>query len=143
MVALIFSAGLLTVNQLVFRDITLGALLFVVLSFLTFLPLMSIMGNWCSIRFSKRMKFGKRLNVSGVVGLLLIPMIVVLALPPLAATAAGYVAQSLLVEYATLGVLAALSMGFYLVILNTQAESLQRREIEILETVNDPGDGDE
>ena len=142
-VALIFSAGLLTVNQLVFRDITLGALLFVVLSFLTFVPLMSVMGNWLSVRFPKRMKFGKRLNVSGVVGLLLIPMIVVLALPPLAATAAGYVAQSLLIEYATLAVLAVLAIGFYLLLLKTQGESLRQRELEILEAVNDPGAGDE
>lgn len=138
-VALIFSAGLLTVNQLVFRDITLGALLFVVLSFLTFVPLMSVMGNWFSVRFPKRMKFGKRLNVSGVVGLLLIPMILVLALPPLAATAVGYVAQSLLIEYATLAVLAVLSIGFYLVTINAQGESLQQRELEIVEAVNDPG----
>ncbi len=78
-VALIFSAGLLVVNELVFHDLTPGALLFVVLSFLTFLPLMAVMGNWLSMRFPKRMKFGKRSNVAGVVGLLLIPMIVVLA----------------------------------------------------------------
>jgi hypothetical protein len=142
-VALIFSAGLLTVNELVFRDITLGALLFVVLSFLTFVPLMSVMGNWLSVRFPKRMKFGKRLNVSGVVGLLLIPMIVVLALPPLAATAVGYIAQSLLIEYATLAVLAVLAIGFYLLLLNGQGESLRQRELEILEAVNDPGAGDE
>jgi len=142
-VALIFSAGLLTMNELVFRDITLGALLFVVLSFLTFVPLMSVMGNWLSVRFPKRMKFGKRLNVSGVVGLLLIPMIVVLALPPLAATAAGYVAQSLLIEYATLAVLAVLAIGFYLLLLNGQGESLRQRELEILEAVNDQGAGDE
>lgn len=142
-VALIFSAGLLTVNQLVFRDITLGALLFAVLSFFTFVPLMSVMGNWLSVRFPKRMKFGKRLNVSGVVGLLLIPMVVVLALPPLAATAAGYVAQSLLIEYATLAVLAVLAIGFYLLLLNTQGESLRQRELEILEAVNDQGAGDE
>ena len=138
-VALIFSAGLLAVNELVFRDITAGALLFVALSFLTFAALMSVMGNWLSVRFPKRMKFGKRLNVSGVVGLLLIPMIFVLALSPLAATAAGYVAQSLLIEYVTLTVLAVLSIGFYLTIINAQGESLQQRELEILEAVNDPG----
>jgi hypothetical protein len=138
-VALIFSAGLLAVNELVFQDITAGALLFVVLSFVTFAALMSVMGNWFSVRFPKRMKFGKRLNVSGVVGLLLIPMIVVLALPPLTATAAGYVAQSLLIEYVTLAVLAVLSIGFYLMIINAQGESLQQRELEILEAVNDPG----
>jgi hypothetical protein len=142
-VALAFSVSLLTVNQLVFRDITLGALLFVMLSFLIFVPLMSVMGNWFSVRFPKRMKFGKRLNLSGVVGLLLIPMIIVLALPPLAATAAGYITQSLLIEYATLAVLAVLSIGFYLVTINAQGQSLQQRELEILEAVNDPGAGDE
>jgi hypothetical protein len=136
--ALVFSAGLLAVNELVFRDLTANALLFVGLSFLIFTPLMTVMGNWFSIRFPKRMKFGKRLNVSGVVGLLLIPMIVILALPPLAATAAGYVAQSLLIEYVTLAVLAALSIGFYLLMINAQGESLQRRELEILAAVNDP-----
>jgi hypothetical protein len=137
--ALVFSAGLLLVNELVFRDITLNAFLFVVLSFLVFASLMSVMGNSFSMRFPKRMKFGKRLNLSGVVGLLLIPMILLLALPPLAATAAGYVAQSLLVEYVTLAVLAVLSIGFYVMMINAQGESLQQRELEILEAVNDPG----
>lgn len=137
--ALIFSGGLLVVNELVFRDLTLGALVFVALCFFIFMPLMSLMGNWLSIRFPKRMKFGKRLNVSGVGGLLLIPMIFILMLPPLAATAAGYVAQSLLIEYVTLAVLAVLSTGFYLLMINAQGESLQRRELEILEAVNEPG----
>jgi heme exporter protein D len=142
-VALVFSAALLTVNELVFRDLTPRSLLFVVLSFFIFTALMSVMGNWLSIRFPKRMKFGKRLNVSGVAGLLLIPMIFVLALPPLAATAAGYVAQSLLIEYVTLAVLALLAIGLYLVTIDSQGESLQRRELEILEAVNEPGAGDE
>ncbi|MGH9933097.1 MAG: hypothetical protein ACREA9_28265 [Pyrinomonadaceae bacterium] len=137
--ALIFSGGLLLVNQLVFRDITLKALLFVALSFLIFAPLMSAMGNALSLRFPKRMKFGKRLNASGVVGLLMIPMVFALTLPPLAATAAGYIAQSLLVEYVTLAVLAALSISFYLLLMNSQGDSLQQRELEILEAVNDPG----
>jgi len=141
--ALVFCGGLLAVNELVFRDMTLGALLFIVLSFLIFAPLMSVLGNWLSVRFPKPMKFGKRLNLSGVVGLLLIPMIIILALPPLAATAAGFVAQSLLIEYATLAVLAVLSIGLYLVMISSQGESLQRRELEILEAVNDPGAGDE
>jgi hypothetical protein len=63
---------------------------------------------------------------------------VVLALPPLAATAAGYVAQSLLVEYATLALLAVFSIGFYLLTISAQGESLQKRELAILEAVNDP-----
>lgn len=138
-VALIFSSGLLLINQLVFRDLTLGTLLFAGLSFLIFAPMMSVMGNSFSIRFPKRMKFGKRLNLSGVVGLLLIPLVVVLALPPLAAAAAGFIAQSLLVEYVTLAVLAALSIGFYLLMITSQGELLQQRELELLEAVNDPG----
>jgi hypothetical protein len=138
--ALVFSVGLLIVNELVFRDLTTNALLFAALSFLTFLALMLIMGNYFSMRFPKRMKFGKRFNVAGVVGLLLIPMIIALMLPPLAATAAGYVAQSLLVEYATLGALVILTFGFYLLMVGSQGETLQRRELEILEAVNDPGD---
>jgi hypothetical protein len=142
-VALVFSAGLLVVNELVFRDLTPSALLFVVFSFFIFTPLMSVMGNWLSVRFPKRMKFGKRLNVSGVGGLLLIPMIFVLALPPLAATAAGFVAQSLLIEYVTLAVLVVLAFALYLVTIDSQGESLQRRELAILEAVNDQGAGDE
>jgi hypothetical protein len=137
-IALIFSAGLLGVNELVFGDITGGALLVAALSFLAFASLMSLMGNWFSIRFPKRLKFGKRLNVSGVVGLLLIPMVVILALVPLASAAAGYVAQSLLIEYVTLALLTLLSLGFYLTMIGAQGESLQQRELEILEAVNDP-----
>ncbi len=137
--ALIFSAGLLLANELVFRDISARAILFVVLSFLIFAPLMSLMGNALSLRFPRRMKFGKRLHASGVLGLLLIPMFLGLALPPLAATAAGYIAQSLLVEYVTLAILAALAIGFYLALISAQAGLLRRRELEILEAVNDPG----
>lgn len=139
--ALIFSGGYMLVNEIVFRDLSPSALLFVALNFVIFVPLISIAGNSLSLRFPKRMKFGKRLNSSGAVGLLMIPMFFVLALPPLAATAAGYVAQSLLIEYATLIVLAALSIGFYLLLISSQGELLQRRELEILEAVNDPGNG--
>jgi predicted permease len=138
-VALLFSAGLLVVNELVFRDISLNAILFTVISFFIFVPMMSVVGNSLSIRFPKRMKFGKRLNASGVAGLLMIPMVFALVLPPLAATAAGYVAQSLLVEYVTLAVLALVSLGFYMLLINSQGDSLQRRELQILEAVNDPG----
>lgn len=138
-VALVFSAGLLLVNELVFRDLTAGSLLFAALSFFTFVPLMSVIGNWFSVSFPKRMKFGKRLNVSGVVGLLLIPMMIVLALVPLAAAAAGYLAQSLFIEYVTLTILAVLSAGFYVIMIKAQGDSLQQRELEILEAVNDPG----
>jgi hypothetical protein len=138
-VALTFSVGVLAINHLVFRDLTLLGVLFAGLSFVIFASLTAVIGNWFSIRFPKRMKFGARMNVSGVVGVLLIPMIVLLALPPLASAGAGYIAQSLAIEYVTLGVLAGLSVVFYLLIIGAQGESLQKRELAILEAVTDPG----
>jgi hypothetical protein len=139
LIAFVFCSGLLLINEIVFGDLSVGVLLFAALSFVAFASLMSLMGNWFSVHFPKRMKFGKRLNVSGVVGLLMIPMIALLALVPLAATAAGYVAQSVLVEYVTLAVLAFLSLAFYLLLLTFQGEAVQKRELAIHEAVNDPG----
>ena len=134
-VALALSIALVAINHFLFRDVTREALLFGGLSFLTFAGMLSAMGNSLSMRFPKAMKFGKRSNVSGVTGVLLIPVIGVLMLPPLAAVAAGFVARSLLVEYVTLGFLAAVSLGFYWLLVGSQGETLQRRELEILEVV--------
>lgn len=140
LVALIFSTALLIINELVFHDLTPRAILFVALNFITFAALMCVIGNWLSISFPKRMKFGKRLNVSGVVGLLLIPMLILLSLPPLAATAAGYLTQSWYVEYATLTLFAGLAVFAYLLLIDEQGQALQRREVEILEAVREPTD---
>jgi hypothetical protein len=140
LMALIFSIALLLVNQIIFRDLTLRALLFATLNFIVFAAMMAIIGNGLSIRFPKRMKFGKRMNVSGATGLLLIPIMILLALPPLGATAAGFIAQSWLVEYATLALFAVLAVGAYLLLLGTQGEALQRREVEILEAIREPSD---
>jgi hypothetical protein len=139
-VALFFSAALLVINHLVFRDLTPRALVFVALCFITFAATMSIIGNSLSIRFPKRMKFGKRLNVSGVVGLLIIPLIVLLAIPPLAATSAGYFTQSRVIEYATLAMFATLAVCSYMLLIDLQGRALQRREVEILEAVREPTD---
>jgi ABC-2 type transport system permease protein len=139
-VALIFAVALLIINELVFHDLTPRSLLFVALSFIMFAAMMAVIGNWTSVRFPKRMMFGKRLNVSGVVGLLLIPLIVLLALPPFIATAAGYFSGSLLIEYVTLALFAALAVGSYLLLINAQGRALQRREVEILEAVREPTD---
>jgi hypothetical protein len=86
------------------------------------------------------MKFGKRMNVSGATGLLLIPIIIVLALPPLGATAAGFITQSWLVEYATLTLFAVFAVGAYFLVIGSQGEALQRREVEILETIREAPD---
>jgi hypothetical protein len=139
-IALVFATVLLIINAAIFRDLSAATLLFAGLSFVAFAAIMSIVGNWFSIRFPKRMQFGKRLNLSGVAGLLLIPLIMLLAVPPLTATAAGYLTHSIFVEYATLAAFAALSVGFYLLVIKTQGSSLERREIEILDAVREPTD---
>jgi hypothetical protein len=138
--AVVFATILLTLNTIVFRDLTPETLLFVVLSFVTFAAIMSTIGNWLSIRFPKRMVFGKRMNVSGVAGLLLIPIVIVLCIAPLAATLAGYVMRSLLIEYVALAALALIAIGIYALALNLQGRTLARREIDILEAVREPTD---
>jgi hypothetical protein len=97
---------------------------------------MSLTGNWFSIRFPKQMKFGKRLNVSGVAGLLLLPLLAVMAVPPLVAAAVGTLTKSLPIEYATLALFAALALGVYFPIIKMQGRSLARQERTILEVVS-------
>ena len=139
-IALIFSVALLILNAIVFRDSRSLDLLFVALSFVVFAAISATVGNWISIRFPKHMRFGKRLNVSGMAGILLIPLIILLALPPLIATLVGYFTQSMLNEYLTLLGLALLSVGLYFAIINFHGRQLERREIEILEAVREPID---
>ncbi|HEX2269650.1 MAG TPA: hypothetical protein VHH35_08950, partial [Pyrinomonadaceae bacterium] len=139
-VACIFAVVLLALNAIVFRDTSAGDLVFVMFSFVVFAAIMSIYGNWVSIRFPKRMKFGKRMNVSGVAGLLLIPMIVVLATPPFLAALVGYLTRNVYLSYATLALFALLGVGIYGIAINFQGRLLARREIEILETVREQSD---
>jgi len=80
------------------------------------------------------------LNVSGVAGLLFIPMVVVLSAPPVLATIVGLFTRSLLYEYAALFVFAVLAVGFYFLMLNFQGRALAKREIEILDAVREPAD---
>ncbi len=140
LVAVIFSVVLLTLNEIVFRDMRAGDVVFVILSFVVFAAIMSIYGNWVSIRFPKRMRFGKRMNVSGVAGLLLIPMIVVLGAPPFLAAVAGYFSRSILVSYATLALFALISLAVYAISINFQGRALEKREIEILDSVREQAD---
>jgi predicted permease len=139
-IALIFSIALLTLNAIVFGDLTPQDLLFVALSFIAFAAISSTVGNWISMRFPKHMRFGKRMNVSGMAGFLLIPLIIVLSAPPLAATLIGYFTQSMLNEYVTLLVLTLVSLGLYFAIINFHGRELAKREIEILEAVREPMD---
>jgi hypothetical protein len=140
LIAFAFAVVLLVLNTIVFRDMTLPDLLFISLCFVIFAALMSTIGNWLSIRFPKRMVFGKRMNVSGVAGVLLIPIIIVLGTPPLLATLAGYLTETLWIEYVVLAAMALVALGIYALILNFHARSLARREIDILEAVREPTD---
>jgi hypothetical protein len=139
-IALAFAVVLLVLNTIVFGDITLPDLLFVTLCFVIFAALISIIGNWLSMRFPKRMVFGKRMNVSGVGGLMVIPIVVVLSIPPLLATLAGYLMKALWIEYVALAAMALVSLGIYALFLNFHARMLAQREIEILEAVREPID---
>ncbi|HSE24184.1 MAG TPA: hypothetical protein VLB68_21130 [Pyrinomonadaceae bacterium] len=138
LLALVFSVALLIVNAIVFRDLTIRNVLFATLSFVCFAASMSFIGNWFSIRFPKRMQYGKRLNVSGVAGLLIIPMIVILAIAPASSVIVGYVTHNLFYEYATLAGLAVALVAAYFLLIGIQGRSLERRELDILEAVKEP-----
>jgi len=139
-VAVVFAVALLMLNAIVFRDMSAADLVFVSLSFIVFAVMMSIYGNWVSIRFPKRMQFGKRMNVSGVAGLLLIPIIVVLGTPPFLAALAGYLTGNVYISYLTMAGFAMVSIAVYAIVLNIQGRALAKREIDILETVREPSD---
>ena len=140
LIALVFSIALLILNAIIFRDLSFADILFISLSFIVFAGISFTIGNWLSIRFPKHMRFGKRMNVSGVAGVLLIPMIIVLSTPPLLATVVGYFTHSIFNVYITLTLMALLSVGLYSISINFQGRSLAAREIEILEAVREPAD---
>jgi hypothetical protein len=134
--ALIISTLLITVNEIVFRDLSLGAIAFAALSFLVFSAVLSLVGNWLSMRFPKRLEFGKRMNAAGVAGFLLIPLLLSLMMPPLVAAVAGYLTESLAVKYATLALFAAVAVTLYYLLINRQGRLLARSEVDILEAVS-------
>jgi hypothetical protein len=142
MIAAVFSTVLVVINGIVFSDLAPQTLFFAFLSFIVFASLVAIIGNWFSITFPKKMQFGKRMNVSGIAGLLLIPLLLLLVVPPLAAVLAGYFWQSFLIEFAVLGACALFTVLLYFLIINFQARSLARREVDILEVIKERGDGE-
>ena len=140
LIALAFSTALMIGNEILFRDLTPRTLLFVALSFVVFASMMSVAGNWFSIRFPKRMKFGKRTNVSGLAGLLILPSDDCHGSAALAAVGAGYFTQSLLIEYVTLALFAGFALLLYYPLVTLQGRSLERRERAILEVVSKEAD---
>lgn len=138
--ALLFCTVLLAINQLVFHDLSLRSLLFAALSFLFFAACFALLGNLLSIRFPKRLQFGKRMNASGVTGFLLVPILIAMAAPPILASVAGYYAQSFVLKYVTLAVFAVTAITLYLLLISRQGEALARHEQEILEAVSGRAD---
>src|SRR5947209_659980 len=133
--AFLFSTALLVINQLVFGDLSYLALAFAALSFLLFAACFAMIGNFLSIKFPKRLQFGKRMNASGVTGFLLIPILIVMAAPPILSAVAGYYARSFTLKYATLSLFAAAAVALYILLISRQGRALARHEQEILEAV--------
>lgn len=138
-VSSVFAVVVVAVNALLYRDLTARAFLFTALCFVFFAAASASVGNWFSIRFPKRLEFGKRMNASGVAGLLLLPIFIAIAAAPAVAVFAGYRAQSLLVEYVILATFAVGGAAVYFMLLGRQGRSLARRELDILEAVTGRG----
>ena len=141
-VSLVFAVAVVAVNALLYRDLTLRALLFTSLCFIFFAAAAATVGNWFSLRFPKRLQFGKRMNASGVAGLLLLPAFLCIAAAPALAVLGGYAAQSLLVEYVILAAFAVAGVALYLLSLGRQGRLLAKRELDILEAVTGRGGDD-
>ena len=134
-VALVFGVAVLIVSQLVVDDLSLQAIIFAALCFVFFAAVFAMVGNSLSVRYPKRLEFGKRMNASGMVGLLLIPLFLGVMLPPAAAVAAGYLTQSLAVKYAILAAFAGAAVMLYSSLITKQGKLLAERERDLLEVV--------
>jgi hypothetical protein len=127
------------VGGLVFGDLTPRTLLFAALAFVNTAALFALYGNWLSLQFPVRVKFGKRMNRSGVGGILLIPFFIVLMIPPALSVLAAQLAQSFLVKYVILAAFALLSVAIYALVVPVQGRWFERRELTILEAVTGRG----
>jgi hypothetical protein len=127
------------VGGLVFGDLTPRTLLFAALAFVNTAALFALYGNWLSLQFPVRVKFGKRMNRSGVGGVLLIPFFIVLMIPPAVSVLAAQLAQSFLVKYVILAAFALLSIALYALVVPIQGRWFERRELTVLEAVTGRG----
>jgi hypothetical protein len=136
LVFMLTSATLVTIaNRLVYGDLTLRALGFTALGFLFYAGAFFSFGNFFSVRFPRRMQYGKRMKASGMAGLLLLPLFLVIAAAPALAVLAGWYTQSLFVEYVILAAFALIAIVGYFMLLSRQGATLERRELDILDAV--------
>ncbi|MFN2480803.1 MAG: hypothetical protein ABR554_04890 [Pyrinomonadaceae bacterium] len=122
-------------NQLIYGDLGARALLFAALAFLFDAGLLFASGNYFSVRFPQRMRFGKRTKSSGAAGLLMIPVFVAIVAVPALSILTGWLAGSVVAEYVILAVFATISVSAYVLLLDAQARELERRELDILGVV--------
>jgi len=127
------------VGGLVFGDLTPRTLLFAALTFVNTAALFALFGNWVSLQFPVRVKFGKRMNRSGVGGILLIPFFLLLLVPPAVSVLAAQLSQSFVVKYVILAAFAAVSVMLYALVVPLQGRWFERRELTILEAVTGRG----
>src|SRR5215207_4808056 len=143
LIALLLVAVGVGVGGFVIGDLSAPVLLFALLTFVTTAALFAPFGNWLSVQFPKRVQFGKRMNRSGVAGLLLVPLFFLLLLPPAASVAAAHFAASHAVKYVILAAFALVSVGLYALVLPRQGRQLERRELEVLEAVTGGGEDEQ
>ncbi|MFL6229060.1 MAG: hypothetical protein ACJ741_09790 [Pyrinomonadaceae bacterium] len=130
------SAVLVTVaNRVVYGDLGARGLGFTALGFLFYAGAFFSFGNFFSVRFPKRMQYGKRMKASGMAALLILPLFLTMVGAPALAVIGGWYAQSLFVEYVILGAFALIAVAGYFLLLKPQGRALERRELEILEAV--------
>jgi ABC-2 type transport system permease protein len=139
LIALVLVVAGVGVGGFFLGGLTAPVLLFALLSFVTTATLFAPLGNWLSLQFPKRVRFGKRMNRSGVAGLLLVPLFALLLVPPGVSIVAAHFAGSHVARYVILAAFALLSAGLYALVLPVQGRQLERRELEILEAVTGRG----
>lgn len=132
--AVLAAVGVLA-GGLVSGDLTAGSALFAALAFCAYAPLFALFGNALSLRWPKRMEFGKQMSRSGVAGLLLIPFLLVMLAPPAAAVAAAHYSGLGVLRYVILGAFAAASLGLYWPLVRRQGGALARAELGVLDAV--------
>ena len=135
LVVAVLASAAVAANAVFFRDLSWRALVATALSAVTTASLFALGGNWLSISFPKRMDIGRRMNRSGVAGLLILPLTLLLAAPPAAASLAGWAAGSAALRYVILALFALASLALYSVSVGRQARRYSEREVEIMEAV--------
>ena len=134
-VALAGAAVVTLANRLVYGPQSWRAHLFGALTFAFFASVFAACGNWLSVRYPKRVEFGKRMNASGMAGLLILPALVLVLVPPALALLAGWAAGRPWLGYAILAAAAAAAVAAYALSLPSQGRGLERRELDVLEAV--------